>query len=46
VIAELQAIGTIGLNVKAGNLPAIRMYESLGFSRHCEFLEALATARR
>jgi GNAT superfamily N-acetyltransferase len=46
VIAEIQAIGTIGLNVKAGNLPAIRMYESLGFSRHCEFLEALATARR
>ena len=46
VIAELQEFRTIGLNVKAENLPAIRIYESLGFSRHCEFIEALATARR
>ncbi|HEX4915985.1 MAG TPA: GNAT family N-acetyltransferase, partial [Vicinamibacterales bacterium] len=46
VIADLREMGTIGLNVKAGNLPAIRIYESLGFSRHCEFAEALATARR
>lgn len=46
VIDGLNGIGTIGLNVKAGNLPAIRLYESLGFSRHCEFLEGLATGRR
>jgi ribosomal protein S18 acetylase RimI-like enzyme len=46
VLAELREIETIGLNVKAGNLPAIRLYESLGFSRHCDFFEALATARR
>lgn len=46
VVNELHGLETIGLNVKAGNLPAIRLYESLGFSRHCEFVEALATARR
>jgi ribosomal protein S18 acetylase RimI-like enzyme len=46
VIADLQEIATIGLNVKAANLPAIRIYESLGCSGHCEFVEALATARR
>jgi GNAT superfamily N-acetyltransferase len=46
VIDELKGIRTIGLNVKAGNLPAIRLYESLGFSRHCDFLEGLATGRR
>ena len=37
------AHGTIGLNVRADNAVAIRMYEGLGFVRHCEFREALAT---
>lgn len=45
VVHELRGIETIGLNVRAGNLAAIRLYESLGFSRHCEFYEGLATRR-
>lgn len=43
VIHELAGIATIGLNVRADNVAAIRVYESLGFVRHCEFREALAT---
>jgi ribosomal protein S18 acetylase RimI-like enzyme len=46
VIHELAGIETIGLNVRADNDAAIRVYESLGFVRHCEFHEALATALR
>jgi ribosomal protein S18 acetylase RimI-like enzyme len=46
VIHELAGIETIGLNVRADNDAAIRVYESLGFVRHCEFYEALATAPR
>jgi ribosomal protein S18 acetylase RimI-like enzyme len=42
VIHELAGIETIGLNVRADNTPAIRVYESLGFVRYCEFFEALA----
>jgi ribosomal protein S18 acetylase RimI-like enzyme len=44
VLHELRAVGTIGLNVRADNPAAIRVYESLGFVKHCEFREALATA--
>lgn len=44
VVKELEGIETIALNVRAENLPAIRLYESLGFSRHCEFFEGMATA--
>jgi ribosomal protein S18 acetylase RimI-like enzyme len=43
VLNELRGIETIGLNVRADNNAAIRMYEGLGFTRHCEFTEALAT---
>jgi ribosomal protein S18 acetylase RimI-like enzyme len=39
----LEGIGAIGLNVRADNPAAIRVYESLGFVRHCPFIEALAT---
>ena len=44
VIHELAGIETIGLNVRANNDAAIRVYESLGFERYCEFREALATS--
>jgi len=43
VLHELAGIQTIGLNVRADNEAAIRVYESLGFVRHCDFREALAT---
>ena len=43
VLSELRDIDTIGLNVRADNPSAIRVYESLGFVKHCEFREALAT---
>jgi len=46
VIHELAGIETIGLNVRADNAPAIRVYESLGFVKHCDFREALATGLR
>jgi GNAT superfamily N-acetyltransferase len=46
VIHELAGIETIGLNVRADNDAAIRVYESLGFTRHCDFREALATTLR
>ena len=42
---ELAGGGTIGLNVRADNDAAIRMYESLVFVRHCDFREALAKRR-
>jgi ribosomal protein S18 acetylase RimI-like enzyme len=44
VVHELAGIATVGLNVRADNDAAIRVYESLGFVRHCDFREALATA--
>ena len=43
VLHELQGIETIGLNVRADNAAAIRVYESLGFDIHCPFIEAIAT---
>ena len=43
VMRELAGVETVGLNVRADNAPAIRLYESLGFTRHCEFYEAMAT---
>jgi RimJ/RimL family protein N-acetyltransferase len=42
VLQALKDLPTIGLNVRAGNIPAIRVYQSLGFIRHCEFVEAVA----
>jgi GNAT superfamily N-acetyltransferase len=42
VMGGLAGIETVGLNVRADNDAAIRVYESLGFERHCEFIEGLA----
>ncbi len=45
VLRALDGIETIGLNVRADNAAAIRVYESLGFVRHCPFFEGLAVAK-
>lgn len=45
-LATLSALETVGLSVRVDNAPAIRVYESLGFRKHCEFFEALATGPR
>jgi ribosomal protein S18 acetylase RimI-like enzyme len=45
VLGELDGVETIGLNVRADNDAALHLYESIGFARHCEFYEALATPR-
>jgi ribosomal protein S18 acetylase RimI-like enzyme len=46
VVNELREVATVGLNVRADNAAAIRVYESLGFVHHCDFREALAYNRR
>jgi GNAT superfamily N-acetyltransferase len=35
-------VRTVALNVSQGNLPAIRVYERLGFVHYCDFREGLA----
>jgi ribosomal protein S18 acetylase RimI-like enzyme len=42
VTRALAGLPTVGLNVKADNAAAIRVYESLGFRKHCPFFEGLA----
>jgi GNAT superfamily N-acetyltransferase len=43
VLAELAGVETVGLNVRADNDAALHLYDSLGFARHCQFYEAMAT---
>jgi GNAT superfamily N-acetyltransferase len=45
VLHRLRHLETVGLNVRDDNAAAIRVYESLGFVKHCEFCEGLAVAR-
>ena len=47
VVSALLAddIDTIVLNVDESNLPAIRIYQRLGFEKHCEFVEGPALRR-
>lgn len=42
VLGALDGVGTIVLNVRVDNAAALRVYESLGFERHCQYHEALA----
>jgi ribosomal protein S18 acetylase RimI-like enzyme len=37
-------IRTIVLNVNQSNTPAVRLYERLGFARHCDYCEGMANA--
>jgi ribosomal protein S18 acetylase RimI-like enzyme len=45
VVHRLRHLKTIGLNVREDNAPAIRVYQSLGFVKHCDFKEAIARPR-
>jgi ribosomal protein S18 acetylase RimI-like enzyme len=38
-------LGTIALNVGRNNEAAIRVYERLGFLRHCAYYEGLTAPR-
>jgi len=42
VLHRLRHLKTVGLNVREDNAAAIRVYESLGFVKHCDFREGLA----
>ena len=41
VLHRLRHLKTVGLNVRNDNAAAIKVYESLGFVKHCDFYEAI-----
>ena len=45
VLRELAGVETVGLNVRDDNAAAIQLYESLGFTHHCPFYEAIAAGQ-
>ncbi|HUQ89915.1 MAG TPA: GNAT family N-acetyltransferase [Vicinamibacterales bacterium] len=45
VLHRLRYVTTVGLNVRHDNAAAIRVYESLGFVKHCDFYEGIARPR-
>ena len=45
VLRRLRHLKTVGLNVRADNAAAIHVYQSLGFVKHCDFREGLASPR-
>jgi ribosomal protein S18 acetylase RimI-like enzyme len=45
VLNRLRHVATVGLNVREDNAAAIRVYESLGLVKHCDFNEAIARLR-
>ena len=45
-LGALAHLETVGLSVRVDNAAAIRVYEALGFRKHCEFFEGLATGLR
>lgn len=44
-LGELAMLETVGLNARVDNAPAIRVYEALGFRKHCAFFEGLLVGR-
>jgi predicted GNAT family acetyltransferase len=46
VARALADVDTVVLNVRDDNTAALRLYDTLGFTRHCLFHEAVAVSAR